>query len=63
MTKTIAYTFFDSAKFMANLVNSLAEGIHKIKCKNEHIIKNAKRMELNTNIVTAFLYTQTLEII
>ena len=36
MTKTIAYTFFDSAKFMANLVNSLAEGIHKIKCKNEH---------------------------
>ena len=32
--------FFDSARSMAsslsNLVNNLAEGIHKIKCKYEH---------------------------
>ena len=42
ITKIISYRlqFIDSARFMAssflNLVNKLAEGIHKIKCKNEH---------------------------
>ena len=42
ITKTISYRlqFIDSARFMvsslSNLVNNLAEGIHKIKCKNKH---------------------------
>ena len=41
-TKTISYSlqFMDSARFMAsllsNLVNNLAEGIHRIKCKYVH---------------------------
>ena len=39
ITKTESYSlqFIDSARFLAsslsNLVNNLAEGIHKIKCK------------------------------
>ena len=39
ITKNISYIlqFIDSARFMAsslsNLVNNLAEGIHRIKCK------------------------------
>ena len=47
-TKTISYRlpFIDSARFMgsslSNLVNNLAEGIHKIKCKNEHHNKNCE---------------------
>ena len=42
ITKTISYRlqFIDSARFMvsslSNLVNNLAEGIHKIKCKNKY---------------------------
>ena len=41
-TKTISYRlqFIDSARFIGtllpNLVDNLAEGIHKIKCKNGH---------------------------
>ena len=41
-TKTISYIlqFYDGARFMAgslsNLVNNLAEGIHKIKCSYEN---------------------------
>ena len=41
---------------LSNLVNNLAEGFHKIKCKNEHD-NNAKRLELHTKIATAFLNT------
>ena len=47
-TKTIFYRrqFIDSARFMASslsgLVNNLAEGVHKIKCKYEH---NNKKIE------------------
>ena len=48
---------------ISNLVNNLAEGIHKTKCKNEHGNKNVKRVELNIKIVGAFLNTQTLKII
>ena len=42
ITKTIPFKlkFLDSARFMAsslsNLVNNLAAGIHKVKCKYEH---------------------------
>ena len=45
---TISYKiqFIDSARIMAsslsNLVNNLAEGIHKIKCKYEHDNKKRK---------------------
>ena len=41
-TKSISYIlqFIDSARYMAsslsNLVNNLAKGIHKIKCKYGH---------------------------
>ena len=47
-TKTIFYRrqFIDSTRFMASslsgLVNNLAEGVHKIKCKYEH---NNKKIE------------------
>ena len=42
VTKAISYRlkFIDSARFMANslsnLVNNLAEGIHRIECKYRH---------------------------
>ena len=68
VTETISYKlqFIDSARFMANLFSNLvdnpAEGIHKIKCKHGHDNKNAKRVELNTKIVSAVLNTQTLKI-
>ena len=50
ITKTISYRlqFIDSTRFMvsslSNLVNNLAEGIHKIKCKYGH---NNKKCETN----------------
>ena len=59
--------FIDSGKFMAsslsNLVDNLGEGIYKIKCKSRHGNENVKFAELNTKIVSAFLYTQTLNMI
>ena len=52
------------ASSLSNLVSYLAEGIHNIKCKHKHDNKkNAKQVELNTNIVIAVLNTQTLKII
>ena len=42
MTKIASYRlqFIDSVRFrvssLSNLVNNLAEGIHEIRCKNEH---------------------------
>ena len=48
---------------LSNLVNNLDEGIHKIKCKYCKMIKTAKRVELNTNIGSAFLNTLTLKMI
>ena len=63
--------FIDSASFMgsslSNLLNSLSEGIHKIKCKYgqdefiklnvnmDKMIKNVKIVELNISIATVFL--------
>ena len=47
-TKSISYIlqFIDSARYMAsslsNLVNNLAKGIHKIKCKYGHDNKKCK---------------------
>ena len=35
-TKSWGLKFIDSGRFMASAVSNLAEGIHKIKCKNEY---------------------------
>ena len=48
---------------LSNLVNNLSEGVHKIKYKFGHNDKNVKRVELNINIVTAFLNIQVLKMI
>ena len=68
ITKNISYKsqFIDSAKFMASslssLVDNLAVGIHKIKCKHGHNSKaNLKYVELNTKIVS--VYTKTLKMV
>ena len=43
------------ASLISNLVNNLAEGIHKIKCKYRHADKkNMKFVELNKKIATDF---------
>ena len=60
--------FIGSPRFLSsllsNLVNNVAEGIHKVKCKHGHDNKkNAKSVELNTRIETAFSNTQILEIV
>ena len=43
--------FIDNARFMprslSSLVNNLAEGNHRIKCKFGHHDKNVKHAELN----------------
>ena len=61
--------FIDSVRFMVSLwsnfdklsncqIDNLPEGIHKNKSKNEYDNKkNVKRVELNTNVVSAFLNT------
>ena len=53
--------FIDSSTFMAsslsNLVDNLAEGIHKLKQKHgydDKKKKNGKRVELSTKIMSAF---------
>ena len=51
------------ASSLSNLVNNLAEVIHKSKCKNGHDKKNMKRVGLNTKIMSVFLNMQTLKII
>ena len=48
---------------LSNFFNNLSEGIHKIKYKIGHSDKNVKRVELNINIVTAFLNIQILKMI
>ena len=51
------------AIFLSNLVNNLAEGIQKFKCKSKHDDKKVKLAELNNTIATTFLNTQTLKMI
>ena len=48
---------------ISNLVNNLAEGIHRTKCRYRHDKKNVKRVESKTKIVSAVLNIQTLKII
>ena len=52
------------ANLLPNLVNNLAEGIHKIKCKYGHDdnFQKVKLLELNIKIANPFLNTQTLKI-
>ena len=56
--------FIDRARFIAislsSLANNLSEAIHKIKCKYRH---DNKYCELNVNVATFFLNTQTLKMI
>ena len=70
--KMISYKwrFIDRAGFLAgplsNLVDNLAEGIHKIKWKNGHDSKKCETygiMEFTYGIVNAILNTQTLKTI
>ena len=66
ITKSIAYKlqFIDSASSLSDLVNNSAEGIRRIKCKNEHNNKkNVKPMELNKKLATNFLNIKTLKTI
>ena len=59
--------FIDSAKVMVssllNLVNNLAEGVHKIKCKYGHDNKKIQNLELNTKIVSVVMNIPTLMLI
>ena len=48
-------------KSFPDLANTLSEVIRRIKCKYVDNDKNVKLVELNINIVTFFLNTQTLE--
>ena len=54
--------FIDSARFMAsslsNLVNNLAEGIHKVKCKYKHNDKKYETCGIKSALKTAFPITQ-----
>ena len=67
ITKIMSYRlqFIDSAKYMAsslsNLLDNLAKGIHKIKCKYRNDEKNVKLAELNTKIAIVVLNTQALK--
>ena len=47
------------ANSLSNLVNSLSEGIHRIKCKYGHDDKNVRLAELNISIATVFLNIKT----
>ena len=69
ITKIMSYRlqFIDSARYMAsslsNLLDNLAQGIHKIKCKYRNDDKNVKLAELNTKIAIFVLNTQALKMI
>ena len=79
ITRTISYRlqFIDSVRFMAsllsNLVNNLAEGIQKIKCKYRHDneksemsgikYKNCEGYFEYTNVKDDLIYTNFLTMI
>ena len=68
ITKNISYRlhFIDSTIFMASSLSNLVKsslGIHRIKYVTDMMIKIVKLSELNINIATFFLNTQTLKII
>ena len=48
---------------LSNLVNNLAEGIHKIKLNSETMSKNVEPVDKNTKIVNIVLNMQTLKMI
>ena len=49
---------------LSNLVNNLAEAIHKTKCKYGHDDKKCEKLvKLNIEITNVFLNTQALEMI
>ena len=58
-TKTISYRFADSERLMAsslsNLVNNLAEVIHKSKCKNGHDKKKYETCRIKYKNYECFL--------
>ena len=47
------------ASSLSNILNNLFEGIHKIKCKHGHNVKNVKDVELHTKYNSSFLDKQT----
>ena len=51
------------ASLLSNLVNNLSKVIQKIKCKYRHNDKRCELVQLNINIATVFLNTQTLKMI
>ena len=51
------------ASSLSNLINNLADGIHKIKCKYEYGNKKCETCGINTKISSALLNTHTLKII
>ena len=69
ITRTISYKlgFTDNSSLKKNSWSSAAvnytDGIQKIKCKLNMFMKNLKRLELYTEIVSAVLNTQMLNVI
>ena len=51
------------ASSLSNLVNNIAEGIHKIECKYGHDHKIWETCGIKKKIVSAVLNTQTLKMI
>ena len=51
------------ANSLSNLINNLAEGIYKIKCKCGHENKTCETCGINTTILNTALNIQTLKMI
>ena len=69
ITRTISYKlgFTDNSSLKKNswssAVVNYTDGIQKIKCKLDMFMKNLKRVELYTKILSAVLNTQMLNVI
>ena len=65
ITKIIPYKlqFIGSPRFMASVVDNPPEGVNDIIIFFNGIIKNAKRVELNANIVSTALNMHTINMI